>query len=130
MAWRPCVTLLTAVALGAGGCGPAKLNQEFTFDVGNAPAQAWQLPKQTVAQTVKVEVETDSQVDVYVLTGVDQDRAVNMEPQELHHSAVASKTGVSKDSLSVPIPAKTAAVVVVRVGAKKLTASGMVKLTN
>lgn len=133
MAWRTWAGGLTAVVLVAAvGCGPAKLNEEKSFNVGidAKPAEAWGLPPQSVEQTLKVEVSSNGPVDVFVLAGVNQDDAVVMFNDELKQKAVASKTDAKQDTITAKIPAKQPGVVVVRFNAKRENASGKVKMTN
>jgi hypothetical protein len=131
MAWRSWVVLGTALGcLAAVGCGPARLNQEVTFSVGDVPSQVWVLDSQSVDQTIKLDINSDGPVDVFVLVGTDQGAASAMTNDELKAKAVASRTDAKQDSVTAKIPAKQVPVVVVRFNAKREKASGKLKLTN
>lgn len=131
MACRSWAILTTAVGLVAAvGCGPARLNQEVKFSVGDVPAQVWVLDSQGVEQTIKVEIKSDGPVDVFVLAGVDQAAASAMTNDELKAKAVASKTEAKQDTITAKIPANQAPVVVARFNSKREKASGTLKLTN
>lgn len=112
------------------GCGPAKLNRELPFSVGDVPAQAWVLDPQSVDQMLKVEVTSDGPVDVFVLLGVDEGTAFAMTNDELKQKAVASKTDATKDTITAKIPAKQSPVIVVRFNSKHEKASGKIRLSN
>ncbi len=119
------VGVLTAV-----GCGPAKQIVDRTFALSTeTPAKTVELPAQGAAQTVKVEVNADNFVDVYVLLNAPGD-VVNMDEKDLKAKAAASKTGTKGETLSVQVPAGQAVTVWVGRSGTTQKATGTVKLTN
>lgn len=124
-------TAVAACVLAAAGCGPAKFDATRSFSLsGEQPAQANEVPPQSAAQTVKVEVTSDNAVDVYVLVGTTAADAVNLEEKDVKAKAAASKTNTKGDTLTVQVPAGQGVTVWVGRSGTVQKASGTVKMTN
>lgn len=122
--------VVAAGVLAAVGCGPNKLNEVKTFDLGTEKAaQAFDTPAQGAAQTVKVEVSSNNKVDVYVLLNAPAN-AIDLEEKDLKAKATSLKIGTTSETFSVQVPAgQTMTVWVGRSGVTQ-KASGTVKLSN
>lgn len=119
-----------AVLVAAAGCGPGKMNKTASFALGtDKPAVGYDANKQSADQTLKIEVEADNSVSVFVVTGMTLDDAVNTSEFDLKGKAVASKVDTKKDTFTAAIPAGQKPVVVVTLG-KAVKASGSIKITN
>ena len=125
------VAVAAATLAVAAGCGPGKLNKTASFSLGgDKPAVGYEVNKQSSDQTLKIEVEADSGVHVFVVTGMTLDDAVNTPDYELKTKAVFSKWDATKEAFSATVPAGQKPVVVVTLGSKSLKASGSIKITN
>jgi maltose-binding protein MalE len=119
-----------AILAVAAGCGPGKVNKTASFALGtDKPAVGYEANKQSAEQTLKIEVEADNSVNVFVVTGMTLDDAVNTLEVDLKAKAVASKLDAKKESFTASIPAGQKPVVVITLG-KAIKASGSVKITN
>ncbi len=122
---------VSAAVLMAAGCGPSKINKTANFTLnGEKPAVGYEANKQSAEQTLKIEVDADAGVHVFVVTGMTLDDAVNTPDYELKGKAVASKPDATKDTFTATVPAGQKPVVVVTLGSKSLKASGSIKITN
>ncbi|MEO2089306.1 MAG: hypothetical protein ABGY75_07395 [Gemmataceae bacterium] len=119
-----------AILAVAVGCGPGKVNKTASFALGtDKPAVGYEANKQSAEQTLKIEVEEDNSVNVFVVTGMALDDAVNTLEVDLKSKAVASKLDAKKESFTASIPAGQKPVVVVTLG-KAIKASGSIKISN
>lgn len=125
------VAVVAAGVLAAAGCGPNKLNVTKSFNLlTERPVQAFEAPSQVAAQTVKVEVSSDSKVDVYVLVGVSAQAATDMAEKDLMAKATAIKIGTTSETFSVQVPAGQPVAVWVGRNGTVQRAAGTVKMTN
>lgn len=124
------VAVLAVALLAAAGCGPGKLNKEVSFEVSDTAAKAWGFDPQAADQTIKLEVTSDQPVDVFILAGTDENTALTMDSKELEQKAAGFKRDATKDTVTGKVPAKQAAAVVVRIGQKRMPATGKIKISN
>jgi hypothetical protein len=130
MTRRTWIGAVAVATLAATGCGAGKLKKELSFNLDAAPSQAWGFDPQSADQTFKAEVSSNHPVDVFILTGVDENAATGMDNDELEKKAVGVKRDTTADTVTGKIPAKQSAVVVVRFGSKRQPATGKIKLSN
>lgn len=115
------------------GCfGPPKLADSATLSLSiESPAKSRQLPAVNADQTVKVTVEADKGVDVYVVLSKDFPAAVDATPAELKAKALASLENVTASTtLTAKIPKNEKGEVIVRSGAKTMSATAKLTLSN
>jgi hypothetical protein len=122
------VGLAAAVLAAAAGCAD-KLRYERTFTLpeDGARSRELKLPPQSVAQTVRIAVTADQPVDVYVLPEKDLQR---LDAKDWGSKAIASKQGVTAETLTADIPAEQETAVVVTLGSGTAKAQVTVKMTN
>lgn len=125
------VAVSAAVLMATAGCGPGKLNKTASFSLGpDKPAVGYEANKQSADQTLKIEVDADSGVHVFIVTDMTLDDAVNTPDYALQTKAVFSRRDATKDSFTATVPAGQKPAVVVTLGTKSLKASGSIKISN
>jgi hypothetical protein len=119
--------------VAAGGCGRAdKLRYEKSFALPEegAFAKVLNLPPQSAAQTVRIEVSADQPVDVFVMAAKDAPDLEKLTAGEWESKSLTFKRAVTGETLTANIPAKQETAVVVSLGAKTVKAQVKVKMTN
>ena len=124
-------TLFAAAMLACiaalAGC-TAKLDHTKEFTVPPFGETHWILDAQSKPQKIKIEVQSDQDLDVFVLSPDMADKFQDLKPGEAEKAAIAHKKGVKAETVTADIPAKTAYSVLV--GNPKKTATGKVHITN
>ena len=120
---------LCAAVLMLTGCGPAKLNQERTFNVAAGDSFGFGPDTLDAEQNIQVEVNSDKKVDIYVVLSSTMSAAMAMKPAALKEKSLVSKMDTVAEKFPVKIPAKTPCVVVICLP-KGDPATGTIRLTN
>ncbi|OWK37743.1 hypothetical protein [Fimbriiglobus ruber] len=123
--------VLVWVAVAGAGCA-AKLNDERSFSLpeGSEPDKLLILNAQPSDQTIKVAVTASEPVDVYVFLTKDVAEPRDVAAGDRAKKALASKTGVTQDTLTAAVPAKQEYKVLIGLSEKSKKAEGKVKITN
>ena len=126
--------VLMAAALGcltlAGCANKLDSKHAFTLPQGGDPDKALVMEAQTSAQTVKVDVTATEPVDVYVIPSKAATDPRDLSAADREAKALGSKKGVTKDLLTVKVPAKEAYQVLVSLADKAKKSDVTVRLTN
>lgn len=116
--------LLAGLAL-AGGCGPARLDQNQTAEISPGSPKLYDLPAVPQPQTVTVEYDSSAgPVEIGIYRATDEEDAETVRPDK----ALKHAKGESKGSISAEVPANTATRVAV--GALKGKTSVKLHMTN
>lgn len=125
------VPFLFVLAVGLSGCADKlKYDQSFSLVQSGESEKLLSPPMQSSAQTIKVQVTANEPVDVYIFLNKDVAQPLDLKAADRAAKATSSKVGVTTDTLSVSIPAKTEYSVLIALSSKTKKAEVTVKLTN
>lgn len=126
------VPFLFVGMIALSGCtDKLKYDQKFSLaQIGGEPEKVLSPPKQSSAQTVKIQVTASEPVDVFVFLTKDVPQPLDLKDAERPTKATGSKTGVTSETLSVSIPANTDYAVMIALPKKTKKADVTVTMTN
>ena len=123
--------MLSLGALTFVGCGAKKLNEEKSFNLTPGERdKIYLFDAQSSEQTIKVAVTSSEAVDLFVFLKNDVADGAALDDNDRKKKALASKIGVTSDTLTAKVPAKQEYSLLVSLSLKSKKADGKVKITN